>query len=128
MEARARQPSSTSPNVEKGPWTAFFCCLFTVFVLSHHGIFGVLVPQPGMEPTLLALKGGVLTTGLPGRSWHWAVIFSNPSSPVSLNNSVVYCNGRLSCIYLSDNNKCLINDTPAHCYSHPNSALRDGYI
>ena len=89
----------------------FFVCLFIVFVLSHHRAFGVLVPQPGIEPTLLALKGRVLTTGLPGRSWYWTVLFSNPLSPAFLNNSVVYCNDRLSCIYLEDNNKCSINDT-----------------
>ena len=29
---------------------------------------GILVPQPGMEPSLPALEGGVLTTGSPGNS------------------------------------------------------------
>ena len=36
-----------------------------VFVLEARGIFA---PQPGTELTPPALKGGVLTTGLPGKS------------------------------------------------------------
>ena len=30
--------------------------------------YGILVPQPGIEPTPPALKAEVLTTGLPGKS------------------------------------------------------------
>ena len=29
---------------------------------------GILVPRPGIEPTSLALEGGFLTTGPPGKS------------------------------------------------------------
>ena len=29
---------------------------------------GILDPQPGIEPTSPALEGGLLTTGLPGKS------------------------------------------------------------
>ena len=31
-------------------------------------VCGILVPQPGIEPTAPALEGEVLTTGQPGKS------------------------------------------------------------
>ena len=36
--------------------------------LSCPTAHGILVPQPGIEPTSPALEGGFLTTGPPGRS------------------------------------------------------------
>ena len=42
-----------------------FCFMFWFF---GHEACGVLVPQPGIEPTPPALEGKVLTTGLPGKS------------------------------------------------------------
>ena len=48
----------------------FYILLFLLaffFFLPHHVACGVLVPQPGIEPTFTALEGGFLTTGLPGR-------------------------------------------------------------
>ena len=36
--------------------------------------FGILAFQPGIEPTPLALKGEVLTTGPPGKSPHAAIL------------------------------------------------------
>ena len=33
--------------------------------------WGILAPQPGVEPTPLALEGKVLTTGLPGKEYSW---------------------------------------------------------
>ena len=35
---------------------------------------GILVPQPGIEPESLALEGGFLTTGPPGKSPEFAVL------------------------------------------------------
>ena len=37
-------------------------------VFFGHVACGILVPQPGIEPTPPALEGGVLTTGPPGKS------------------------------------------------------------
>ena len=43
-----------------------FCCLCSgVLAMRHVGILG---PQPGINPSPLALEGKVLTTGLPGKS------------------------------------------------------------
>ena len=36
--------------------------------LIHSAIRGILVPQPGIEPTSPALQGGFLATGPPGNS------------------------------------------------------------
>ena len=33
-----------------------------------HEAYGILAPQPGIEPVPPALEGGVLTTGPPGKS------------------------------------------------------------
>ena len=42
--------------------------LVAVRVLSFSAACGILVPQPGIEPTSPALQGGLLTTGSPGKS------------------------------------------------------------
>ena len=54
-------------------WLSLFCSIlyssvsFSVFFfLPHHVACGILVPQPGIEPTFTELEGGFLTTGLPG--------------------------------------------------------------
>ena len=39
-----------------------------MFWFFDHEACGILVPQPGIEPTTSALAGEVLTTGLPGKS------------------------------------------------------------
>ena len=44
-----------------------FCFMFC-FVFFGHKVCGILVPQPGIESSPLALKGEVLTTGPPGKS------------------------------------------------------------
>ena len=36
--------------------------------LTYSSVCGILVPQPGTEPTFPALQGKFLTTGLPGKS------------------------------------------------------------
>ena len=43
----------------------YFCFMFWFF---GHEAYGILTPQPGMEPTPPALEGEALTTGPPGRS------------------------------------------------------------
>ena len=43
--------------------------LFTYFHFQMHpAVCGILVPWPGIEPTLPALEGRVLTTRPPGKS------------------------------------------------------------
>ena len=42
------------------------CLIFSGFLTSRH--VGVLVPWQGVKPTLPALEGEVLTTGLPEKS------------------------------------------------------------
>ena len=44
--------------------------------LSCPAACGILVPQPGIEPTSPALEDGFLTTGPPGRSHVW-ILFSS---------------------------------------------------
>ena len=43
--------------------------------LSHSTVCGILVTQPEMEPISLALQGGFLTTGTPGKSQDGAFFF-----------------------------------------------------
>ena len=43
-------------------------CLQSTFISFGHKACGILVPQPGMEPTPPTLESKVLTTGLPGKS------------------------------------------------------------
>ena len=38
------------------------------FQFFYHEACGILVPQPGIKPTLPVLEGEVLTTGPPGKS------------------------------------------------------------
>ena len=45
--------------------------------LSCPAVCGILVPWPGIEPRLLALEGGFLTTGPPGKS-HKSFIWTQP--------------------------------------------------
>ena len=56
-------------------WTIFkvFIEFVTVLLLFYVLLFGcqacgILAPQPGINPEAPALEGGVLTTGLPGKS------------------------------------------------------------
>ena len=42
--------------------------LFSCFGVFGHEAYGIFVPQPVIEPALLALKGKVLTPGPPGKS------------------------------------------------------------
>ena len=44
--------------------------LLLFFMVFGREACDILTPQPGMEPTLSALKGKVLTTGPPGKSRH----------------------------------------------------------
>lgn len=50
----------------KRPWGLFFA--FLVFFFCR-ATCGNLVPQPGVEPALLTLERGVVTTGPPRNSW-----------------------------------------------------------
>ena len=42
-----------------------FCSMFWFF---DREAYGILVPQPGIEPAPPALEGEVLTTSMPGKS------------------------------------------------------------
>ena len=46
-------------------------CLCFMFWGFGWEAWGVLTPQPEMEPRPCALECKVLTTGLPGKSWHF---------------------------------------------------------
>ena len=48
----------------------FVTILLLFYVLGFFGqeVYVILAPQPGIEPALPALEGGVLTTGPPGKS------------------------------------------------------------
>ena len=46
-------------------FVTIFC--FTFWFFSHKA-HGILVPQPGIEPTPSALGGEILSTGQPGKS------------------------------------------------------------
>ena len=52
--------------------------LVAAHALSCPAACGILVPQPGVEPTFPALEGGFFTTGPPERS-----LILNPSETVS---------------------------------------------
>ena len=46
-----------------------YCVYLFIFNFWPHLVAcGILVPQPGIEPTLPALEGEILTTGLPEKS------------------------------------------------------------
>ena len=56
-------------------------CFCSMLWFSGHKARGILVPWPGVEPTLPAMEGEVSTTGSPGMSF----LFSHSlSSPLSL--------------------------------------------
>ena len=44
-----------------------------MFWLFGCEVWGILVPQLGVEPKPLALEGQVSTTGLPGKSSHFSI-------------------------------------------------------
>ena len=44
-----------------------FCFMFCIFGCKA---WGILAPQPGVEPTPLALEDKILIAGLPGDSWN----------------------------------------------------------
>ena len=44
------------------------------WLISSAAAFGILVPCPGFEPASLALEGGFLTTGTPGKSHIFPVL------------------------------------------------------
>ena len=51
-------------------------CLFMYLNFWLHPIaYGIFVPPPGIKPALSALEGGVLATGLPGRSLKLCSLF-----------------------------------------------------
>ena len=62
------------------------------FISFGHKTYGILVPQPGMEPTPPTLEGKVLTTGLPGKSQDDAfcvVIIKNITLEIEVLNLLV---------------------------------------
>ena len=44
-----------------------FVTVLLPFSFFDHKAHGILAPQPGIEPTPLALEGKILTTGQPGK-------------------------------------------------------------
>ena len=54
-------------------------CINYVFFLAgwggRHAACGILVPRPGMEPNRLHWKHSVLTTGLPGKSLYYFLMY-----------------------------------------------------
>ena len=54
--------------------------LLVAWGLSCSAACGILVPWPGIKPTSLALQGGVLTTGPPGKSSHMKFFVTLPAS------------------------------------------------
>ena len=42
--------------------------LAAVYRLSYPLVWGILAPQPGIEPASPSIAGGFLTTGAPGKS------------------------------------------------------------
>ena len=58
--------------------------LFIIFkFLAPLAVWGILVPQPGTEPTPTALEGGVLSTGPLGKSWHYYFKLTNKDKCVA---------------------------------------------
>ena len=54
-----------------------FLYLSFKFWFSGREACGILVPQPGIEPTPSALEGEVLTSGLPGKSLKTSLIIKH---------------------------------------------------
>ena len=54
-----------------------FIWLHQVLVMAHElncpMAHGILVPSLGIEPRFLALEGGFLTIGQPGKSLYWSL-------------------------------------------------------
>ena len=48
---------------------------------------GILIPEPGIKPTTLALEGGFLTTGPPGKSLS-VLIFKQQQAVLGLVNDI----------------------------------------
>ena len=50
-------------------WDSIYVHIFIyIYLWLLHVACGILVPRPGIEPRPLAVRSGVLTTGLPGNS------------------------------------------------------------
>ena len=62
--------------------TICYNIVFLMFWFFGHEAPGILAPQPGIEPTPSALKGEVITTGLPGKSLRGGFEW-DPGSPAS---------------------------------------------
>ena len=52
-----------------------------MFWFSGHEAYGILAPQPGIEPIPPALEGKVPTTGPPGKSQiiHYLITIDSPN-------------------------------------------------
>ena len=66
-----RRDMHTSPVVASGLWSIFAGTIITARRFSCSSVCGILVPQPGIEPTFLAVQGIFLTTGPPGSLPDW---------------------------------------------------------
>ena len=53
--------------------------------------YGILAPQPGIEPTSTALEGRFLTTGPPGKSYPLFHLESKPKSFLRLSKQHLLC-------------------------------------
>ena len=76
----------------------FFLNLFILFIWLYRVLVkacGILVSPPGIEPVSPALQGGLLTTGLPGKSpllillIKFLLLFSNSSQFLSVEQKSV---------------------------------------
>ena len=66
-----RRDMHTSPVVASGLWSICTGTIITARRFSCSSVCGILVPQPGIEPTFLAVQGRFLTTGPPGSLPEW---------------------------------------------------------
>ena len=60
-------PSAMLASSSSSYLSSFLFLYFSLFWLQH-AAYGIVVPQPGIEPALPALEGGILTTGPSGNS------------------------------------------------------------
>ena len=51
------------------------------FFWPHGGTREILVAQPGIEPGPSAMRGGILTTGLPGSFHKWPTFLAATLQP-----------------------------------------------
>ena len=58
-----------------------------MFWFFDHEACGILVPQPGIEPTTPALAGEVLTTGLPGKSLEMIYVLNRQIKALKKSNT-----------------------------------------